>query len=185
MNIEHWAFIPGFEGFYMVSDLGKIKSVKRIVYFKNGHYQSVPEKILKQHKNKRGYYSVMLSKDGVERRFYIHRLVWETFKSEIPDGYEINHLDENKNNNALSNLSLVTHKENENWGTKRYRQAITQSKTVYQYDLNNNFIREWLSGTEIERQLGFAQRNISACCRGKRLKTAYGYIWRYEKKEAS
>jgi group I intron endonuclease len=53
---------------------------------------------------------------------------------------------------------------------------------VYQYDKNMNFIKEFLSFTEAEKELGIkgANSNISACCKGK-VKSAYGYIWKYEK----
>lgn len=55
---------------------------------------------------------IKLRFNGKRIHFYIHRLVWEAFKSEIPNGYEINHIDHNKKNNNLSNLELVTHSEN-------------------------------------------------------------------------
>lgn len=50
------------------------------------------------------------------------------------------------------------------------------SKVVYQYTLNNQFVKEWPSASEVQRQLGFASTHITQCCLGKR-KTAYGYIW--------
>lgn len=56
------------------------------------------------------------------------------------------------------------------------------TKTVLQYDLQGNFIKEWESGTEVARQLNINQRNISACCLRKK-KTAGGYIWRYKEEE--
>lgn len=51
---------------------------------------------------------------------------------------------------------------------------------VYQYSLDGTFIKEWESIIQIEKELGFADTNISACCKGKQ-HTAYGYIWRFEK----
>ena len=57
--------------------------------------------------NGRGYKQVRGSS-----RVYVHRLVWETFNGDIPDGFEIDHEDTHKDNNALSNLKLCTHKEN-------------------------------------------------------------------------
>lgn len=48
------------------------------------------------------------------KKIYVHRLVWETFNSKILENYEIDHIDSNKQNNALSNLRCVTHKENMN-----------------------------------------------------------------------
>ena len=54
-----------------------------------------------------------------------------------------------------------------------------RSKSILQYDLEGNFINEWPSTMEIERQLGCCNSHISACCKGKR-KSAYGYKWRYK-----
>lgn len=62
--------------------------------------------------NGTGYLQVGLSKNGQRKRFYIHRLVWTTFKGKIPEGYEIHHLDNDKSNNDVSNLALVTRAEN-------------------------------------------------------------------------
>lgn len=59
--------------------------------------------------------------------------------------------------------------------------AKSKSKPVFQYDKNNNFIKEWPSTMEAERVLGINHRNISAVCNGKR-KTAGNYIWTYERR---
>lgn len=53
---------------------------------------------------------------------------------------------------------------------------------ILQFDLQGNFIREWNSSIEIERELGYYSSNIRSCCRGK-IKTAYGYIWKRKNKE--
>ena len=55
-----------------------------------------------------------------------------------------------------------------------------QSKPVYQYTLDGEFVKEYSSVSEVERQLGYANQNISCCCLGK-YKTAYSFIWRYNK----
>lgn len=54
------------------------------------------------------------------------------------------------------------------------------SKTILQYDLNENLIKEWPSAMEVERSLGFNNANITRCASGKR-KTAYKYIWKWKK----
>lgn len=59
-----------------------------------------------------GYFQIKLRSSGKRLNRYIHRLVWETFVGPIPEGYEINHIDHDKANNALSNLEVVTHSEN-------------------------------------------------------------------------
>lgn len=167
---EIWKDIPSYEGFYQASNLGNIRN-------KKCH-------ILKPQKDHRGYLQVLLYKDKKPKCFRIHRLVWLAFKGPIPEGMEINHLDECKTNNNLENLSLVTRTENMNWGTQITRSAKSRtngkcSKTILQYDLYGNFICEWVSQQEIARQTGFNRGNISSCCLGK-LNSANGYIWRFK-----
>lgn len=99
--------IVGFSD-YMVSDNGNIWSVKS-------------KRWLKPQKNNSGYYTIGLSVSGNVTKKLIHRLVWETFIGIIPDGLEINHKDEDKSNNQLSNLELLSHKENCNFGTRNDR----------------------------------------------------------------
>ena len=184
MSEEIWKDIKGFEGIYRVSNLGRVKSLERFKKGKNGSLVTVKEKILKPGLA-HGYYQVELCKNSIRKFYMVHRLVWEAFNSHIPEGYEINHLDERPVNNALSNLSLVTRKENINYGTRNERAGKVlknrkdQSKTVLQFTLDNILVKEYPSTKQVERETGFAFQSISACCKGK-LKTAYNYIWKYK-----
>lgn len=89
MNTEIWSVHPSN---YKVSDRGNVIGImgKPVGYFRGDGYRAVHGK--KEH--------------------LIHILVWETFNGKVPVGYEINHMDLNKANNNLSNLELLTHKEN-------------------------------------------------------------------------
>ena len=178
--MEIWKDIIGYEGLYQVSNLGNVRSLN---YRNTGK-----EKVLKAGKTKKGYLLVNLYKNGKMKTYLIHRLVYEAFKGPIPEGYQINHLSEIKNQNNLENLSLMTCKENVNFGTGKERSAKTRtngkcSKPVLQYDLSGNVIREYPSAQQAERETGYSQSNISACCRLV-LKQAYGFIWRYKEKVA-
>ena len=113
--------------------------------------------------------------DGKRKNYYLHRIIYESVTSQpIPDGMQVNHLDENKTNNHISNLNLMTHKENNNWGTRNERVAKANtnnkklSKVVAQYDKDGNLIQVWPSASEVERQLSYDQGHISKCCRGER-----------------
>ena len=168
---EVWRDIPNYEGIYQVSNLGRVKSLKRPYGLK--------EKILKPLINSIGYYQVGLYKNSKVRFCLVHRFVWEACNGQIPEGYEVNHINEIKSDNRLSNLNLMTHKENTNWGTRNERMTKKLSKVVLQFTLDNILVKEYPSANQVERELGFAQPNISACCNGK-YKTAYGYIWKYK-----
>ena len=113
---EHWAWIPGFDGRYQVSDAGNVRSVSRYVI--TGHGKTwKPGRILKphlSHKNRPGvdYLQVWLCRDGYEVRQKIHRLVLLAFRGEPPAGTEACHNDGDRFNNRLSNLRWDTHDAN-------------------------------------------------------------------------
>lgn len=181
---EEWKDIPGFEGLYQASNLGRVKSLKRFRKGENDCLVSVKERILKPQLNHRGYYRVALCKNSKLKAYRVNRLVYEAFNGSIPEGLQVNHINEIKTDNRLENLNLMTHKENCNWGTGIERRAKKQingkcSKPVLQYDLNDNLVKEYPSIRQVERETGFANQNIINCCKGK-LKQAYGYIWKYK-----
>lgn len=164
--MEIWKDIKGYEGLYQVSNEGRVKSIR---------YRK--EKILHQNKV-RGYLRTILSKNGVKTQYQTHRLVYETFESDIPNGLQVNHIDENKENNCVENLNLMTPKENMNWGTNRQRAAEKYKKTLYQYDKNNNLICVFDSIKSACEKYNIFQGNISSCCSG-RMKTYKGYKWSF------
>ena len=164
--IESWVDIVGFEGLYEVSDQGRVRRDGRI---------------LKPQKYRGGYLDVALSKNGIVKRGKIHRLVASAFIPN-PNNYpQVNHKDENKTNNAVSNLEWCDSKYNNNYGSKNERVAEKKSKPVLQYDLLGNFIREWPSAIKVEEELGIYHGNISMCCYGRTgYKTAGGFVWRFK-----
>lgn len=167
--MEVWREISGSNGFYFVSNFGAVKN-------KNGL-------VRKSHITWDGYLQIRLTV-GKKRTVKIHKLVWEAFNGPIPEGYEINHIDENKLNNSLDNLSLVTRGQNINWGTRNERVSKTltngkTSKPVLQYSKNGLLLNEFPSLGEVQREFGFSIGNISMCCNGS-LKQAYGFVWKYK-----
>lgn len=173
---EIWRDIKGFEGKYQVSDLGRVKSLN--------YNHTGKERILAGIKNTNGYLYVDLYK-GRKMRRAVHRLVAEVFLLN-PEGLsQVNHKDECKTNNVVSNLEWCDSKYNNNFGTRNERVAKAkrndpnQSKPVYQYAKDGSLVRSYPSGMEAERQTGYKQSAISACCNGK-YKQSYGYIWSYE-----
>lgn len=107
---EMWIDIPGWEGFYKVSNLGRIKSLQRVR--RDG--QLVRERILKQQENSNGRYFVELNGDGKHRQRFVHRLVLEAFIGPCPEGMESCHWNDDPSDNRLSNLRWGTHSDNMN-----------------------------------------------------------------------
>jgi hypothetical protein len=174
---REWKPIEGYEGLYEVSNLGEVKSLERLD--SRGHHRK--EKLQKPQKDSNGYLFVNLYKDGIKKPFLIHRLVYSAFVDEIPPKWDINHLDENKENNHLENLEACSHGDNMRWGTGIARMTAALSKAVQALNKSTNeVVMEFPSAKEAQRQ-GFHQGSISECCNGKR-KTHKGFIWRYSEK---
>jgi len=106
--------IPDYEGFYQVSNLGKVKSLWRKVKCSQG-FKVNKEKVLKPYLNKKtGYLSVNLSKKGVRKTKTIHVLMAIVFKNHKPNGHKfvVDHIDNIKTNNFEWNIQVVTHRKN-------------------------------------------------------------------------
>ena len=111
LDAEVWRPIPGYEGLYEVSNIGRVKSLERTITMKTGQRQHWPERIKKHHLNNIGYYSVMLSHKGKQKLHQVHRLVAMAFLGVEPN-LQVNHKDCNKLNNNLLNLEWVTLADN-------------------------------------------------------------------------
>lgn len=117
--------VPGFDDYAATSD-GRIWSKKS-------------KKFLKPGDNSLGYKYVSLSNNGKVKNMFVHRLVWLAFKGSIPKNLQINHKDENKGNNDLSNLELLTSKENNNFGTRNQRIAESLKKAIMLFNKDDMF----------------------------------------------
>ena len=180
---ETWKDIKGYEGRYQVSNMGRVKSLERTATVKNGSKRTIRGRILKPFSDRDGYLrAVLCNGGGKKKKFFVHRLVCEAFLENTENKPCVNHIDENKTNNTVSNLEWCTVAENNAHGTRNARSAKARRKPVGQYTRDGKLVKVWQSTIEVERQLGYAQSNISAAARGK-LKTAYGYVWKYIEEE--
>lgn len=161
---EIWKDIKGYEGYYQVSNLGRVQSIKK-------------RKIFRNNKNSRGYIVVTLTKNNIERSFAVHRLVAQTFINNPDNLPQVNHIDGNKQNNKVENLEWCTQKENQ---IHCYRNNLQRlgTKKIIQINVDGTIIKEWDSITDAEMKLKINHGKISMVCRGKR-KTAGGYLWKY------
>jgi hypothetical protein len=172
-DLEHRTIEYGCKRYYVASNgriFSEIKEIKTTV---------IPN----------GYKVVYVGKTKLA-----HRVVWEAFNGEIPQGMEIDHINTDRGDNRLCNLRLVTSKENKNntITKKRYRDsnkgkiseklinAINErKKAVCQYTLQGVLVKEWDSACEAERY-GFSRNCIKDCCMGRQ-KTHKNFIWMYKK----
>lgn len=167
--METWKPISGYEGLYEVSDLGRVKGLRR-------------NKILREQKRRHGYLSVWLYKDGCKPiQASIHRLVANAFCGEHEANAEVNHINENKADNRASNLEWLTHKENTNFGTAQSRRSERirnnkRSTPVSQYSENGELIKTYPSIGQAFRETGYSQGNIHRAMQSPS-RRAYGYIW--------
>lgn len=175
--IEEWKDIEGYDN-YMVSNFGRVKSNF------NGKERILIPYIIRR----TNYFQVSLSKNGKCKKFLVHRLVAEAFIHNADNKPQIDHINTDRSDNRVENLRWVTRAENMNNPltieklSKTYKgrkgKLNNSSKTILQLDKNMLFIKKWDCARDIERCLGYSYQNISHNCRGK-IKTAYGYIWKY------
>jgi len=104
---EQWRNVPGFDGTYEVSDCGRVRSNRNPKKRRLIMTAAVSEE-------EKGYKNVHLSLcvNGRKKQYRLPRLVWEVFRGEIPDGYHVDHIDNNQLNNRLENLQLLTLADN-------------------------------------------------------------------------
>lgn len=171
---EIWKDIPGFEGLYSVSNLGRVRSEERL----DTMGRRIAERIMKPNKHKDGYLQIDLRKEGKRYNVLVHRLVMLAFVGDCPEGCEINHINENKKDNRAKNLEYITHLENIRHGTGRARQEASTKKPVVGVMPGGTEVR-YASATDAGKMLGVNGTVISHSIKDKRRKTAYGIMWRF------
>lgn len=184
---EIWKEIPGWEGFYEASNLGEIRSIRRVVTRPNGRPLPVNSKILSQATNKYGYKAVVLCRHGVMKTMAVHRLIAMTFIPNDCNYPTVNHKNEVKSDNRAENLEWCTLAYNIRYGTCQARRAQKvkknnpkTSRPVIMMDLSGGALQEFPSLMEAQRQTGVKNQNIWECCAGGRSKTAGGYKWKFK-----
>lgn len=190
---EIWKDIKGYEGLYQISNQGRIKSLARKVNYMSSQ-RNVREKIKKTFVGSRGYERVELSRDGINKKYNVHRIVAKTFIDNPENKLEVNHKNGIKTDNRVENLEWCTSKENQVHAIKMGLQKPSEKqkafiskysrenkpKIVIQMNLNRKVLREWKSAVEAEKETGISAKSISQCVTG-RSKTAGGFIWRLKK----
>lgn len=165
---EKWLPVKGYEGFYEISDHGKVRSVKRRGY------------IMSPYKNNGGYLCIRLSKDNKKKSFTVHRLVAEAFIPNPENLPQINHKNENKTYNLVENLEWCDCRYNLMYGSLPEKRKKLYGQAVCMYDKHGRFLKTFRSAREAERQLGVSHNSILKCCKGESY-FAGSFLWRFEK----
>lgn len=179
-SIERWKDVCGFEGFYKVSNLGRLQSRKKGAW-----------KVLSNKNEKKDYLRVVLKNNSFRKTFLLHRLVYEAFVGSIPKNFDVHHLDGNKQNNDYRNLIALSKRDHQLIETSldpnriigMYRHNKQRRKHIIQLSLNGEYIAEYLGTEEASFATGVCARNIAQVINHEQGRTqAGGYKW-LDKKE--
>ena len=174
---ELWKSIEGYEGKYQVSNLGRVKSLSRMVVSRWGTKYQIKEKYLSAIQDKDGYLIVCLKKNGKGKNFKVHRLVAKAFVPGMTETRNhINHLDETRNNNRSDNLEWVTPKENNNYLNHAKHISVSKMKKVRALDDNGNVIRIFDSISQAREEMNAPA--IWSVINGK-ISHSGGYKWEF------
>lgn len=170
---ETWKNIEekGFDGFYQISNYGRVRSLDRRVVYSDGRVRFFKGKLLKLKTDKDGYKYVILKNRGKSKTLKVHRLVGQYFVPNPDNKPFINHLDEVKDNNVYTNLEWVTPSENYNYGTCKERAVLHHDyKKIGEKERNNVLkskpivmykkVCEFPSIAEASRQTGIGENDI-------------------------
>lgn len=208
---EEWRDIPGFEGYYQASNMGRIRSLDRVVPHSRWGHQFVDGRILSQSLSKNRNIKtgeptidlrVSLNLDGATHYYNVRRLIYTCFVDPkldySSDGLYIINKDGNGYNNRANNVKAVTQSEKQKRAFQRGRidshlkmadrsdwpknyGGYSRCKPVTQYDLKGKLIESFESISEASRRTAFDQKTIINVAKG-RLKQWKGFKWKYGRK---
>lgn len=186
---EVWKDIPEFEGFYMASNMGRIKSLDRHTQYIRKRDSIPSNRFFKGRIIKASFYGLYLichlKIDQKKVSVKYHRVICSIFHPNIHNLPEVNHINEIKTDNRADNLEWCTRLHNSHWGTaiERARNALinhpSNSVTIYQFTVDGKFVAKYPSANEAERTTGINAVNIISVCNNKKSSSAGGYLWSY------
>lgn len=142
---EDWRDVPGYDGRYQVSNLGRVRSVPYVRYQQSKHpgvmmYKHHPGKIMTPTGNGSGYLIIGFHNGKNKKNYYIHRLVAEAFIPNPDNLKEVNHIDYNKSNNIVTNLEWASRKENLEWSHSRCLHPRSKQSTARLTNIGMRYI---------------------------------------------
>ena len=176
MNEEVWSVYPEFD-FIEGSNLGRVRTVDRVVKTKNG-MRLIKGRILKQQLDRCGYLVLGFSVNGKKFNRKVHRIIAQTFLPNPDNLPQVNHINCNRTENNVDNLEWCTPQYNmqykEKYGTSSAEAAEALGRPLFSVNLTTLEVSRFCSQLEAGRELGIGHQNISAVIKEKR-KTAGGY----------
>lgn len=142
---EQWRPIPGYEGYYEVSDHGRVRSVDRTVKDSRGWDINLKGKPMRQSFNSNGYLHCRLTREGVGKTARVHQLVLKAFVGPMPEGAHGCHWDDDKTNNHLSNLRWASVSDNLRDRVRNglhYQAVKTHCQHGHEFTPENTIVRE-------------------------------------------
>lgn len=168
--MEEWKEIYGYEGLYSISNQGRVKS-----HMKKSGFLHLKERIMKPTIKNNGYLQVDLTKIGIRKKFYVHRLVAEYFIPN-PDNLPcINHIDHNRDNNSVTNLEWCTYEDN----NIHSNNPDLKGRRIGKFSKDGKLLEEFNSALEAAHSFNKPRgSDILRCCKGER-KYVYGFAWKF------
>lgn len=160
--MEKWLPIKDYEGLYEVSSLGRVRALS----------YKIP-KILKPRRRREGYYQINLTKNGKSKTFKLHRLVALTFIPTDDETLDVNHIDENKENNTVSNLEWLDRRSNINHGTGNARRSRAKKKGTI-ISMGSEGMTIYASKEQVAQR--YDLETIEKCLSGE-IPEAFGMTW--------
>lgn len=178
MEKETWKDVIGYNGLYEVSNLGRIKSLDRVVNNKHNSKRTMKGRIMSLRPDSKGRYIICDFKSRTESKTkLVHRVVANAFIGDI-QGMEINHIDGNTKNNNVSNLEICTRHENEIHKYRVLKRIHPSVKSVARINIQTGRIDKIYSPMNKVEIDGFIFTSVSKCCLGKQIKHK-GFKWKH------
>lgn len=155
--------------------LKKVLDFENYSVNENGEVFSTRGKLLCQWTDNVGYKQVVLYKDGKRHYKRVHRLIYEAFNGKIPDKLIINHIDEDKNNNNLSNLEIITNRENIKY-FHHYNELKSYDISVYNKN-DGSFHNRYNSLRSLSIDLKLNRKTVANIINGTKKTNNYNYIF--------